>query len=416
MTRSVPGPNDAKRLCHKPNTHELDEAVRPVYWKSLEELESASAPSSEFPGGLPILSDEIRQPKDTRRDFLSLMGFTLAAAALGGCRAPVEYAVPSMAGSDQITPGVASWYATTCGACPSACSLLAKQRDGRPIKIEGNDRSTLFGGGTCATGQAALLSLYDNERLREPHWHGRPIRWQQLDEQVTDSFGTARRQGRQIVLLSSTLNSPSTLEIIGDWARQFPNFRHVVYDAVSLSALRAANAECFGRAVVPHYAFDKARIIVGLEADFLGTWLSPVEFARQYAQTRAPEGEPSLHIQFESGLSVTGSNADLRVPVAPSEIGPIAVSLLCRIAERAGVDSVARPQERNAEKLDAVANQLWRHRGKSLIVSGIQDKSLQVVVNTLNMLLGNIGVTIDLTRHRSSTAATIQLWRNLSKI
>jgi len=240
------------------------------------------------------------------------------------------------------------------------------------------------------------LSLYDDERLREPHWHGRPIRWQQLDEQVTDSFGAARRQGRQIVLLSSTLNSPSSLDIIRDWARQFPNFRHVVYDAVSLSALRAANAECFGRAVVPHYAFDKARIIVGLEADFLGTWLSPVEFARQYAQTRAPEGEPSLHIQFESGLSVTGSNADLRVPVAPSEIGPIAVSLLCRIAEKAGVDSVARPQERNAEKLDAVANQLWRHRGKSLIVSGIQDKSLQIVVNALNSLLGNIGVTVDL--------------------
>jgi molybdopterin-containing oxidoreductase family iron-sulfur binding subunit len=113
------------------------------------------------------------------------MGFTLAAAALGGCRAPVEYAVPSMTGSDQITPGVATWYATTCGACPSACSLLVKQRDGRPIKIEGNDRSILFGGGTCATGQAALLSLYDDERLRGPRWQGQPIRWQQLDEQVT---------------------------------------------------------------------------------------------------------------------------------------------------------------------------------------------------------------------------------------
>jgi molybdopterin-containing oxidoreductase family iron-sulfur binding subunit len=359
-------------------------------------LESGPAPSSEFPGGLPILSDEIRQ--NTRRDFLSLVGFSLAAAALGGCRAPVEYAVPSMTGSDQITPGVASWYATTCGACPSACSLLVKQRDGRPIKIEGNDRSTLFGGGTCATGQAALLSLYDDERLRGPRWHGQPIRWQQLDEQVAGLLAAAHRQGRQIVLLSGTLSSPSTLEIIGDWTRQLPSFRHVVYDAVSLSALRAANAECFGRAVVPHYAFDKARIIVGLEADFLGTWLSPVEFARQYAHTRAPEGEPSLHIQFESGLSVTGSNADLRVPVAPSEIGAIAVSLLCRIAERAGLDSVARPPERNAEKLDAVANQLWRHRGKSLIVSGIQDKSLQIVVNALNALLDNIGVTVDLTR------------------
>jgi len=102
----------------------LDEAVRPVYWKSLEELESVPAPSSEFPGGLPSLSDQARERQDSRRDFLSLMGFTLAAAALGGCRAPVQYAVPSMTGSVQITPGVASWYATTCGACPSACRLL----------------------------------------------------------------------------------------------------------------------------------------------------------------------------------------------------------------------------------------------------------------------------------------------------
>src|SRR5262245_34340945 len=213
MTRSVPGPNDAKRLCHKPNTHELDEAVRPVYWKSLEELESAPAPSPEFPGGLPELADQARQSQDSRRDFLSLMGFTLAAAALAGCRGPVEYAVPSMTGSDQITPGVASWYATTCGACPSACSLLVKQRDGRPIKIEGNDRSTLFGGGTCATGQAALLSLYDDERLREPRWHGQPISWQQLDDQVAGLLAAARGQRRQIVLLSGTLSSPSTLEI-----------------------------------------------------------------------------------------------------------------------------------------------------------------------------------------------------------
>src|SRR5215471_12212272 len=262
MTRSVSGHNDAKRLCHPPNKQQLGQPVPPVYWKSLEELESAPAPSSEFSGGLPILSDQAQQPQDTRRDFLSLMGFTLAAAALAGCRAPVQYAVPLLTGSDQIIPGVSNWYATTCGACPSACSLLVKQRDGRPIKIEGNDRSVLFGGGTCATGQAAVLSLYDSERLREPRWHGKPVRWQQLDEQVAALLANARQRERQVVLRSSTINSPSTLAIIEDWRRQFRNFRHVVYDAIALSALRDANRECFDRAVIPHYAFDKARVIV----------------------------------------------------------------------------------------------------------------------------------------------------------
>ena len=137
----------------KANLVRIGEPAGPVYWKSVEELRNGARPSSEFPGGLPGNSQ--RQPaEDTRRDFLSLMGFTFAAAGLAGCRAPVENAVPLLVGSDQIVPGVSNWYATTCGGCPSACTLLVKQRDGRPIKIEGNDRSSLFGGGTCATGQA----------------------------------------------------------------------------------------------------------------------------------------------------------------------------------------------------------------------------------------------------------------------
>ena len=336
--------------------------------------------------------------ENTRRDFLTRMGFSTAAAALAGCRAPVQNAVPLVTGSDRLIPGVASYYATTCGACSSACSLLVKQRDGRPIKIEGNEQSALFGGGTCATGQAAVLSLYDGERLGGPLWQKWPIAWQDLDRRVAGLLADARQPGNRIVLLSGTLSSPSTREIIADWARQFPGFRHVVYDEVSLSALRAANRESFGHAIIPHYAFDKARVIVGLEADFLGTWLSPVEFSAQYARTRSLDREPSLHVQFESGLSVTGSNADIRIPVAPSEIGIIAVSLLRRIAEKAGLEGTPRIAERNAQELDAVANQLRRHRGESLIVSGLQDQRVQIVVNALNEFLGNIAKTVDLSR------------------
>src|SRR5215831_19521028 len=165
MTENIRGDIAAKRPCQRPKAQlvQLSKHAPPSYWKSLEELEGGLVPPPEFPGSRPAGSDRVSQPDDTRRDFLSLMGFTISAAALAGCRAPVQYAVPLLTGSDQIVPGVSNWYATNCGACPSACSLLVKQRDGRPIKIEGNDRSVLFGGGTCATGQAALLSLYDGE-------------------------------------------------------------------------------------------------------------------------------------------------------------------------------------------------------------------------------------------------------------
>src|SRR5262249_4845163 len=171
----------------------------------------------------------------------------------------------------------------------------------------------------------------------------------------------------------------------------------VEYDPISLSAMRAANAESFGRRVIPHYAFDKARVIVGLEADFLGTWLSPVEFTRQYAQSRKPEGAPSLHIQFESSMSVTGSNADLRVAVAPSQMGAVAVALLGRIHRKAGGNEGPRGQDPvESHKLDAVADELWKHRGETLVVSGCNEVSVQVVVNAINAALGNIGKTIDL--------------------
>src|SRR5215813_9558564 len=152
----------------------------PLYWKSVEELRGSPRHLGEFPGGLPGAT----RTETTRRDFLALMGFTLAAAGLSGCRAPVQNAIPLLAGSDQLVPGVSNWYATTCRGCASSCSLLVKQRDGRPIKIEGNAESPLFGGGTCATGQATVLSLYDDARLRGPLWHGESVGWEEIDQQV----------------------------------------------------------------------------------------------------------------------------------------------------------------------------------------------------------------------------------------
>jgi MoCo/4Fe-4S cofactor protein with predicted Tat translocation signal len=381
---------------------QIGEPPAPAYWKSIDELHAGPQVTGEFPGGLPPILRNGEAGKSeagaSRRDFLAMMGFSLAAAGLAGCRGPVQNAIPLLVGSDDIIPGVANYYATTCRGCASSCSLVVKQRDGRPIKIEGNAESTLFGNGTCATGQSTVLSLYDDARFRGPLWHGQATSWQEMDQRVLESLKEAGAANRKVALLSSTINSPSTLRIISGVAKQNPNFSHVMYDAVPYSAIRAAHAQLFGRSVVPHYSFDQARMIVGLEADFLGTWLSPVEFARQYAAGRKPQGDPSLHVQFESGLSVTGSNADVRVPIAPSQMGPVALALLRRIAQKHGLAGVPEAPEAALEpqKLDAVADELWRHRGESLIVSGVNDVSIQTVVAFLNWTLGNVGKTLDL--------------------
>src|SRR5262249_50748719 len=162
-------------------------------------------------------------------------------------------------------------------------------------------------GATCATGQATELSLYDDARARGPLWLGKPTTWKEIDHATIAALEAATAAKRQIVLLSATLPSPSTRALIDRFGRKYPTFRHVVYDATSMSAVRAANALNFGRSVVPHYLFGEAQVIVGLDADFLGTWLSPVEFSRAYASGRKALGRRSLHVQVEPGLSVTGS-------------------------------------------------------------------------------------------------------------
>ena len=372
------------------------------FWKSIEALRAGQ---SAAPAGRDCFAGQRAQtgppPAPSRRDFLTLAGFSVAAAAVGGCSRGRELkAIPFLNKPEEITPGVANSYATTCGGCTAACTLLVKTRDGRPIKIEGNAESALFGSGTCAVGQATVLSLYDDERLKGPLWRGQPASWQQIDARVEEHLARARATRGRVVLLSRTIVGPATRQLIDEWSSR-PEFEHVTCDPVSFAALRLATQQAFGVEAVPHYRFDRARVIVGIEADFLGAWLSPVEFTRDYARgRRADAATPmSRHIQFESGVSLTGSNADTRIAIPPSQRSLVALGLFQRIARKQGRTDVGDVQgSPHAGALDAAADDLWRSRGESLVVSGANDVATQVLVHATNALLGNIGTTIDLDR------------------
>ena len=230
----------------------------PTFWKNRVHVET---------------SREEREPsradradlETSRRDFLTRMGFVLAASAVAGCsRGAVQQAIPFLIKPEETMPGVATWYASTCAGCLAGCGLLVKTRDGRPIKIEGNPDSPRSGGGTCAAGQATVLSLYDAERLNGPTWLGVPVTWPEVDARIAERLRAVRAGGHPIVLLSSTIVSPSTRALIAEWTAQVPGFRHVVYDAVSCSALRRATRACFAIDGVPHYRFDRATTIVGM--------------------------------------------------------------------------------------------------------------------------------------------------------
>ncbi len=378
------------------------------YWQSFGELNQTESfqesTKNEFKEELLPLADlddkGILDAKTPRRDFLKYLGFSTAAAAVAAsCEMPVRKAVPYLRRPDDVIPGVANYYASTYVNGGDTISVVVKQRDGRPIKIEGNELSTITKGGTSARAQASVLDLYDNTRLRYPmQKDGKGFKevtsFDAFDKMVAGSLATIG--GKPVVILTSSINSPSTIAIINEFIAKYPGSRHVQYDAVSYSGMLLANEICYGKKAIPSYHFENAKVIVSLGADFLGTWLSPVEFSHQYAQNRKVSGEkPALsrHFHFESMMSLTGSNADDRFTHKPSETGAVALSLLQQLG-----GSVTAPAISNAKLTAGIkkaAEALNAHKGEALVVCGSNDANIQVIVNAINEQIGANGKTIN---------------------
>jgi Fe-S-cluster-containing dehydrogenase component/anaerobic selenocysteine-containing dehydrogenase len=344
----------------------------------------------------------------TRRSFLKAAGFTFAGAvatSCGGGRA--VGALPYVAQPEGLVPGRPMLYASTCAACEAGCGVLVTNRDGRPVKIEGNPDHPFSGGSTCAVGQASILGLYDSLRLAYPTRRGERSTWDDVDKEISAALDRLRQDGGAVRILTTTITSPTTSALIADFIAGFRNARHVSYDPISASAALEAHSLTHGARLVPHYRFDRADVIVSLDADFLGTWMSPVEFTRGYTSRRriderAPANrvEMSYHVQIESRLSLTGSNADRRLRVAPGEIGHVATHLAARLARRAGLPFApdGLTPSRFESALEAVAGRLWDTRGRGLVISASQDVRVQLLCNFINHAIGAYGATLDLER------------------
>ena len=358
------------------------------YWKGIEELESAPEfMQSAFAEFMPVKeshesSDATSAP---RRDFLKLMGFGIAAATLASCETPVKKSIPYLNKPEEIDPAISNFYASTYFTGSDYNAVLVKARDGRPIKLEGNPESPVTRGGLSARAQAAVLSLYDGGRLQHFSIKGQSANIQQVDKEISAKL--AATTGR-IAIVSSTIISPSTKKVIAEFVARYPNTTHVMYDAQSATGLLQANG-----GVVPGYDFSKANVIVSLGADFLGTWISPVEYAKQYVTNRKVSRDKrtmSRHFQFETAMSLTGSNADVRVPVKPSDMGAIAVDLYNAIV---GGGSPA-GNTTYGKQLATAAAELKASGSAGLVVSGSNDPAVQALVTAINQALGNAGTTI----------------------
>lgn len=372
------------------------------YWRSLEELEGggslAEPEEAEF-GDTPLRN--LFEPG--RRDFLRAAGFVFAGAALTGCsRAPVERAIPLLRQSEGITPGRPYYYAAVCNGCSASCGVLSKCRDGRPIKLEGNPEHPVSKGGLCAVGQASLLGLYDSLRLAQPMAQGKKASWREVDEEISGALDELRKQRRAVRVLTQTITSPALSARIRGFLASFPDARHVVYDVLSVSPILDAHLQTHGARVLPRYLFGKAAVIASFDADFLGTWISPVEFTAGYSQARNVDGKPARpawHVQFESRMSLTGTKADRRIKLAPAEIPAALEHLAVKIARRAGsaaLPAAGSPPPVPEELMEELAGRLWDARGRSLVVCGADRTDAQALCNFVNHLLGNYGSTLDL--------------------
>ncbi|QMW02507.1 TAT-variant-translocated molybdopterin oxidoreductase [Spirosoma foliorum] len=380
------------------------------YWKGVEELRNDETfvknANSEFAN--PDLSESSNDldgllggSNTQRRDFLKVMGFGMAAVSLAACETPVHKAIPYINKPEFTFPSISDYYASTFSEGGDYAAILVETREGRPIKIEGNTSSSVSKGGTTPRSQAAVLSLYDIDKLKGPKRGDADLDWATADKEIISQLNSIAAKSGAIRIVTSTILSPATKAVIADFAAKYPTTRHITYDAHSVFGIVQANQASFGKAVIPSYDFGKAQTIVSVGADFLGTWVGPIEYMGPYAKGRkigaVGDGKKTMsrHYQFETGLSMTGANADYRTAIKPSQEGLVVAALYNKVAAKLGGTAISTASV-DVAHLDKAATDLANSKGKALVVSGSNDPNVQIVVNALNNLLGSYGTTIDI--------------------
>ena len=365
------------------------------YWRTLEEVADSAAfqelLARELPAAASLWLDPMR-----RRSFLKLMAAALALGGLGSCgERPSEPIVPYVRAPEGIVPGRPLYFAT---ATPSAgglgLGLLVESHLGRPIKVEGNPRHPASLGATDAFAQASVLTLYDPERLQAVTFGGAIRTWPDFLASCRAALGVQRaRHGAGLRILTETVTSPTLGGQLRAVLDQYPEARWHQWEPARADAVRAGTLAAFGDDVRPLHRLADADVIVALDADFLGCGPAHLAHVREFAARRRPGQAMNRLYVAESGLTPTGAKADHRLPVRAADVALLARAL----AAAAGVAGVSAPaaDQIPARWVQAVAHDLGRHRGRSLVVAGeTQPAEVQALAHLTNAALGNVGHTV----------------------
>ncbi len=412
----------------------------PQYWLSLEqwrndpsfrelaEQEFKSSPLKESDG----------QDGWARREFLKLMGASLALSSFGCIRRPAQKIVPYAKGPVEVTPGIANYYVSSYSDALEGFGLVVKTREGRPIKAEGNPDHPVNMGGLSARGNAHLLSLWDPDRLTGPKKNllndtktNRDtigLTWDKADEEIV----AVLKKGK-VALLTGAITSPSMRAAIDDFRATF-GAEWLQWEATGLDAVAQGQKASAGRASFPMPRLDRTQLIVSIDCDFLGTYLAPTEFTKRFAASRKPGAGMNRLVSFESLVSLTGLNADERYRMKPSQQISVVMGLLHQlivvkkvtrfasdrqiVAALERFAGVAEETKIPASVFAKITEELWAAKGNSVVLAGGMttqtDRALdlQTAVNFLNVALENDGKTIEATRRpvagRMTTARDLE--------
>ncbi|SNR28729.1 quinol:cytochrome c oxidoreductase iron-sulfur protein precursor [Maribacter sedimenticola] len=364
------------------------------YWKNEAELNPDDSivealKQNEFVEQIPV--DEFLGDKETlattntnRRDFLKYVGFSTAAASLAACEGPVTKSIPYVVLPENIVPGVANYYATTIANGFDFASILIKTREGRPIKVENNTLAKV-GGAANARIQASVLSLYDSTRLQGPMANGEAVEWNVLTATLKSKLGALNGSSKKIALLTQTYASPSTDRLIAELQASNGNIEHIVYDAISEDAALTAFEARYGERALADYDFEKAELIVSFGADFIADWQGG-GYDAGYSRGRVPKkGKMSRHVQLEANMSLTGANADKRIPLKPSAQKIVLAKLYGKLN---GTNVGGNTSEYDAA-VDSLAAEIKKAGSNAVVVTGLDDVNAQAVVLAINEMLSS---------------------------
>lgn len=372
--------SDKKENCSKENCQcsENLEITEEKFWQDIHNKElDPELTKGEFKEGE---FDSFSIIKN-RRDFLKIMGFSFTMLPMAACtKSTVRKAIPYLEKNDVIIPGLANWYATTYAGVP----LLVKTREGRPIKVEGNDKSIWFSGGADAVCQASILSLYDSYRLKNPLKDANIINWETLDKDLLEALQTAKKQNKKIALITNEIQSPSTMALLEEFKNTFGAVEHIAYSG-GLSSPVSKSFDSDNTDVL--FDFNKAKYVLSFNSDFLGVDKNAVAYSRQYAKAKNLENGniPLKHVQVESLLTLAGSNADERYPLNQDEIKALLLLILGNLGGEDAKVSASLEVTKLSKKISA---DLQKFKNQSFVISNFTDLHFQKIVNKINFLIG----------------------------